>query len=97
MKLKFKAEPQDVLIFVLFAILLFFIVALGIANIYSLAQTGYFAGLNIGLAFTSRITFYLTFVHGVRCDSVYGLNMLIQLLDHHIKISTKDCVWTPFA
>lgn len=70
MKLKFKAEPQDVLIFILFAILLFFIVALGIANIYSLAQTGYFAGLNIGLAFTSNtltatLVFYFIALAGI--------------------------------
>ena len=70
MKLKFKAEPQDVLIFILFAILLFFIVALGIANIYSLAQTGYFAGVNIGLAFlpntlTATLVFYFIALAGI--------------------------------
>lgn len=70
MKLKFKAEPQDILIFILFAILLFFIVALGIANIYSLAQTGYFCGLNLGMAFTSTtlpatIIFYLLALAGI--------------------------------
>jgi len=70
MKLKFKAEPQDVLIFVLFAILLFFIVSLGVANIYSLAQNGYFCGINLGLAFTevtakATFTFYILALGGI--------------------------------
>lgn len=52
MKLKFKAEAQDVLIFVLFAILLFFVVALGVANISNLASEGVLT-LNIFKAFAS--------------------------------------------
>ena len=46
MKLKFKADAQDVLIFVLFAIFLFYIVCLGVLNFPELAINGKFYGLN---------------------------------------------------
>lgn len=70
MKLKFKADIQDVIIFILFAIFLFFIVALGIANISTLAREGVFSGINILPAFTSdrivaTITFYLLALAGI--------------------------------
>lgn len=53
MKLKFKAEVQDVVIFIVFAIFLFFVVALGIANLSTLASDGYLSGINILPAFQS--------------------------------------------
>jgi len=70
MKLKFKAEMQDVVIFFLFAILLFFIVALGISNISTLARDGVFSGINIGYAFTedrivATLTFYFLALAGI--------------------------------
>jgi len=46
MKLKFRAEPQDVLIFVLFAIFLLYVIALGVVNLPMLASEGRLAGLN---------------------------------------------------
>ncbi len=46
MKLKFKADAQDVLIFILFAIFLFYIVCLGVLNFPELAVNGHFYGLN---------------------------------------------------
>lgn len=46
MKLKFKADAKDVLIFVLFAIFLFYIVCLGVLNFPELAINGHFYGLN---------------------------------------------------
>ena len=54
MKLKFRAEPQDVLIFVMFAIFLLFIIAIGVVNIGSLASEGRFAGINPFPAFSPR-------------------------------------------
>ena len=54
MKLKFRAEPQDVLIFILFAIFLLYIVALGVVNLPMLASEGRFAGLNPIPAFNSE-------------------------------------------
>ncbi len=70
MKLKFKADMQDVIIFIIFAILLFFIVALGIANISSLARDGVFCGINLFRAFhkdtiVATFTFYLLALGGI--------------------------------
>ena len=64
MKLKFRAEPQDVLIFVLFAIFLLFIIALGVVNLPMLASEGRFAGINPLPAFSpdnilTTLIFYL--------------------------------------
>ncbi len=46
MKLKLKAKPQDWLIFAIFAVVLWFLVAIFVNNINSFATTGTFAGLN---------------------------------------------------
>ena len=46
MKLKFKAELQDIVIFIVFAIFLLYIIALAMVNIPSLSVNGEFAGLN---------------------------------------------------
>ena len=64
MKLRFRAEPQDVLIFVVFAIFLLYVIALGIINLPTLATEGRFAGLNPFPAFEpdnifKTIVFYL--------------------------------------
>ena len=64
MKLKFRADPEDLKVFGLFAIFLLYIVALGVVNLSSLAQEGYFAGLNPLPAFsteniTATIVFYI--------------------------------------
>ena len=73
MKLKFKAKPQDWLIFVLFAIILLYIVAIAVLNIATLAGNppagsnkpmGTFWGLNPFPAFTFKylaatIIFYI--------------------------------------
>lgn len=70
MKLKFKADMQDVIIFILFAIFLFFLVALGVANISSLARDGVFSGINILPAFApdkivATFTFYILALAGI--------------------------------
>ena len=46
MKLKFKAEPKDVLIFILFAIALFYIVSIAVLNVVSFIGDSSFHGLN---------------------------------------------------
>ena len=46
MKLKFKAEPKDVLIFVIFAIALFYIVDIAVLNVVSFIGDSTFSGLN---------------------------------------------------
>lgn len=70
MKLKFRAEPQDILIFVIFAIFLLYLVALLVVNLPSLAIDGVFAGLNPLPAFASdtivtTIVFYLVALGGL--------------------------------
>ena len=66
MKLKFKADATDVLIFIIFAIFLFYIVCLGIINFPELAINGRFYGLNPLPALApsriiTTIVFYLIF------------------------------------
>ena len=46
MKLKFRADAEDLLIFVMFAIFLLYIVAIAVVNLNSFATQGHFAGLN---------------------------------------------------
>ena len=54
MKLKFRADKDDVMIFIVFAIFLLYIVAIGVVNLHSFATEGYFSGLNPFPAFTPR-------------------------------------------
>ena len=62
MKLKFKADAQDVLIFSIFAVFLLYVVCLGVINFPELALNGRFAGLNPLPAFApNRILATLVF------------------------------------
>lgn len=62
MKLKFKADAQDVLIFIVFAIFLLYVICLGVLNFPELAINGRFYGLNPFPAFeSSRISATLVF------------------------------------
>ena len=45
MKLKFRADADDLLIFVIFAIFLLYVVALAVVNLNSFATQGHFASL----------------------------------------------------
>ena len=70
MKLKFRAEPEDLLIFLLFAIFLLFVVAIGVVNINSFAATGKLAGINPFPAFgpnliTATLLFYFLLLLGI--------------------------------
>ena len=70
MKLRFKAEAEDVVIFVIFAIFLLYIVCLGVLNFPELANTGHFYGLNPFPAFApsrllSTLVFYILFLAGI--------------------------------
>ena len=46
MKFKFRADPEDILMFVLFSLFLLYIVCIGVLNISSFATEGYLVGLN---------------------------------------------------
>ena len=62
MKFKFVADGKDILMFVIFAIFLLYIVALGVLNFPSLAGTGKFYGILPFEAFTPKyITYTLVF------------------------------------
>ncbi len=65
MKLKFRAEKEDIIIFCVFAIFLLYIVAIGIVNVHSFAQTGELSGFNPFPAFAPQflwITLIIYFV-----------------------------------
>ena len=46
MKFKFRAEPKDVLIFVIFSIFCFYVITIGVLNALSILRDGSLAGLN---------------------------------------------------
>lgn len=70
MKFKFRADPEDILIFVLFAIFLLYIVCIGVLNLSSFATEGYLFGLNPFPAFgpkyiAATLTFYFLALGGL--------------------------------
>ena len=70
MKLKFKADANDVLIFVIFAIFLLYVICLGILNFPELAVNGKFYGLNPFPAFAPNriagtLVLYFLFLGGI--------------------------------
>ena len=46
MKFKFRADSDDILMFVIFAIFLLYIVCIGVLNLSSFAKEGVLVGLN---------------------------------------------------
>ena len=63
MKFKFRADPEDIFMFVLFAIFLLYIVCIGVLNLSTFATEGYLYGLNPFPAFgpkyiAATLTFY---------------------------------------
>ena len=70
MKFKFRADPEDILMFVLFAIFLLYIVCIGVLNLSSFATEGYLVGLNPFPAFgpkyvTATLVFYFLALGGL--------------------------------
>ena len=70
MKFKFRADAQDVIIFIIFAIFLLYVVALGVLNIPVLLNEGHFYGLNPFPAFGPQylfttLLFYILFLGGI--------------------------------
>lgn len=55
MKFRFRGEPEDFALFALFAILLLFIVSLGVANLGTFVRTGEFSGINPFPAFEPHL------------------------------------------
>ena len=46
MKFKFRATPEDLMRFIIIAIVLFFVIAMAVSNILTFAQFGRLSGLN---------------------------------------------------
>lgn len=63
MKMKFVAETKDIVMFLIFAVFLLYIVALGVLNFPQLAGTGTFYGLNPIKAFTPEYIGYTLFFY----------------------------------
>ncbi len=53
MKLKFRGELKDIIIFIIFCIFLLYLVAIAVLNLASVAREGYFHGLNPIPAFSA--------------------------------------------
>ena len=70
MKFKFRADPEDILMFVLFAIFLLYIVCIGVLNLSTFATEGRLYGLNPFPAFgpkyiAATLTFYFLALGGL--------------------------------
>ena len=70
MKFKFRADPEDIFMFVLFAIFLLYIVCIGVLNLSTFATEGYLYGLNPFPAFgpkyiAATLTFYFLALGGL--------------------------------
>ena len=63
MKFKFRADPEDLLIFIIFAIFLLYIVAISMVNIHTFATEGHLAGLNPLPAFAPENIFSTIFLY----------------------------------
>ena len=62
MKLKFRAEPKDILIFVIFMIFCFYIVSIGVLNALSILEDGTLHGMNPFPIFLNRDNLILAFI-----------------------------------
>ena len=70
MKFKFRADPEDWLLFIVFAIVLLYIIAIGVVNLSTFAAEGRLAGLNPFPAFgpdyiVATLTFFLLILGGL--------------------------------
>ena len=63
MKLKFRADKEDIMVFIVFAIFLLYVVAIGIVNLHSFATEGTFSGLNPFPAFAPRFLWITLIVY----------------------------------
>ena len=57
MKFKFRSDPEDLLIFIMFAVFLLYIVAISVVNIHTFATEGHLSGLNPFPAFGPKYLF----------------------------------------
>ena len=70
MKFRFRADPDDLTMFIVFAVFLFLIVCLAVANVHTFATEGHLCGINIFIALApdligSTIVLYLLALLGL--------------------------------
>ena len=75
MKFKFVATTRDVVIFIIFALFLLYIIALGVLNIPELASHGTFYGLNPIEAFSPEYIYYTSILYFI---ALLGLIMSVN-------------------
>ena len=63
MKFKFRADPEDLMVFVVFALFLLYIVAISVLNLHSFANDGQLFGLNPFPAFGPDFIFSTLFIY----------------------------------
>ena len=63
MKFKFRADSEDLLIFIMFAVFLLYIVAISVVNVHTFATEGHLSGLNPFPAFTPEYIFSTLFLY----------------------------------
>jgi len=63
MKFKFRADPEDLMIFIIFAVFLLYIVAIGVLNLHTFASEGHLFGLNPFPAFGPKYLFSTIFLY----------------------------------
>ena len=73
MKFKFRADSEDLFIFIMFAIFLLYIVALCVANIHTFAAEGHLSGLNPLPAFRPEYIFSTIFLYLI-ANAIVGYN-----------------------
>ena len=78
MKLKFRADKKDIVIFLIFLVVLLYLIAIAVVNIHSVATESVFAGLNPLPAFApdlllTTLMFFILAVVAIltACSSYY--------------------------
>ena len=74
MKLKFRADKKDIVIFIIFCIVLLYLIAIAVVNLRSIFSTGEFTGLNPFPAFNSdnliiTLSFYIVVLIAIFASS----------------------------
>lgn len=62
MKFKFRADPEDMFVFLIFSVFLLYVVAIGVVNIHTFATEGHLSGLNPLPAFAPQYLFSTIFL-----------------------------------
>ena len=72
MKLKFRADKDDLIIFGIFAIFLLYIIAIGIVNLHTLTTEGVFSGFNPFPAFTPQFLWMTVLIYVVALIGMFA-------------------------